>query len=384
LLAVAAPAAAQPAPPPAPPTAPEAAAPKPGRRAPAKRAPAKRRPAGPLAPAKEPEPPAPGGAAAPAPAPGPTAPAAPAPAAPATPAAAAAPVAPAVDDAPPADLEGRDENPNAPRLAADPPPAIAAEASPPPPAGYPRAEAARPITLPRNMFEVAIGPHFQASPYQGTDALRARYGVTDRVQLGLTYVLGGVFDDPLTPASTKLKLSPGKAVGLDLTYAIRPWVGARLGVPVYVDPLAASIQLAAPMRWRFRDGTYAIGALDELITIRVKRFAPSFYQEAANARAAAETDEMGSRTLQSRGALRFTGYGVMQRSERLALIARLGITMDDFSSTKTERGGGLTTALRAGLQYSPRRYLDLGASLGFDDLAALGSFGLAGLLAVRI
>ena len=50
----------------------------------------------------------------------------------------------------------------------------------------------RPITLPQNMSEVAIGPHAQVSTRPaGTDALRARYGITRQVQLGLTYVLGG-------------------------------------------------------------------------------------------------------------------------------------------------------------------------------------------------
>jgi hypothetical protein len=40
--------------------------------------------------------------------------------------------------------------------------------------------------------------------------------------------------------------------------------------------------------------------------------------------------------------------------------------------------------IRAGFQYSPRKYLDLGLSIGFDDLSAVGSFAPAGFLAVRI
>src|SRR6478736_6429007 len=37
-------------------------------------------------------------------------------------------------------------------------------------------------------------------PYQGTDAIRARYGITKQVQLGLTYTYVGVYDDPTTTA----------------------------------------------------------------------------------------------------------------------------------------------------------------------------------------
>ena len=85
------------------------------------------------------------------------------------------------EDPPPGDIEGRDENPDAPR-------GIGVETKPvvekPVKAkrgSYPIEEAMRPITLPQNMSEVGIGPHAQLSPYQGSDALRARYGITDMV-----------------------------------------------------------------------------------------------------------------------------------------------------------------------------------------------------------
>lgn len=293
--------------------------------------------------------------------------------------------APPAEDAPPGDIEGKDENPNAPRLISEPPPVTAAtKQAAPKRAGYPIEEAMRPITLPRNMSEVSIGPHAQLSPYRGADALHARYGVTDQVQLGLTYVLGGIFDDPVTTGTDKIGFHAGKAVGVDVTVQLRPWVGVRVGLPVYIDPFAISLSIGAPMKWQFADGKYAIGVLDDLLSIRLYRFAPSFYQEFDNALAAAGTSKMGNNTIQSRGDIRLSGYGVYQYQPKLAFIGRLGVVIDDFSTTTTDDLGGLRTFIRAGLEYTVRKYLDLGFSLGFDDLAHGGSFGPAGLLAFRI
>ena len=43
-----------------------------------------------------------------------------------------------------------------------------------------------------------------------------------------------------------------------------------------------------------------------------------------------------------------------------------------------------TTFVRAGFQWTPRRWVDLGLSVGFDDLAHAGTFGPQGYLALRI
>jgi hypothetical protein len=289
------------------------------------------------------------------------------------------------EDTPPADIEGKDENPDAPRTIGEEPAPVVVKEAPPKPTGYPIEEAMRPITLPKSMSEVAIGPHAQFSPYQGSDALRARYGITDQIQIGLTYVLGGIYDDPAS-GEKKIGFHPGKAVGLDLTVMIKPWLAVRGGVPVYINPFALGLTLGAPMKWQFAGGKYALGALDDLVTIRLYRFAPTFYQEAANASGAFGTADMGNNTIQSRGNIRFAAYGIMQYQPKLAFIARLGVTVEDFATTRTDAGdnSGLKSFIRAGLQYSVRKYLDLGISIGFDDLARGGSFGPAGLLAFRI
>lgn len=286
------------------------------------------------------------------------------------------------EDAPPADMNGTDENPDAPRDITKPTVTATAPA-PTRPSGYPIEEALRPITLPQNMSEVSISPHANVSPYFGSDALRARYGITSRVQLGLTYVLGGIYHDPTT-SSMKLGFHPGKAVGVDVTVLLQNWLAVRVGVPVYVDPVAVGLQLGAPMKFTFGD-KFALGGLDDLLNIKISKFAPSFYSEYENAVYAAAQD---NNTETPNGHLRFSAYGIYNYTQKVAIIARAGL--DTMLSSGSSGGAGATsssstaTFLRGGVDYTPRKYLDLGVSLGFDDLAHAGSFTPTGYLALRI
>jgi hypothetical protein len=286
-----------------------------------------------------------------------------------------------VEDAP-ADMEGTNEDPDAPRTGGDSAGSVTAVALPPKQrtSGYPMEEVLRPITLPANMSEVSMSPHAQVSPYAGADALRARYGITRQAQLGLTYVLGGIYNDPGT-VSDKTSFHPGKAVGLDVTVLLQDWIGVKVGVPVYIDPVAVGLTLGAPMKFRFGD-KLALGGLDDLINISLYRFHPSFFQEVMNAQGASNFD---NNTTQSRGSLRFSAFGEYQQNTKLALIGRIGVVMEDFATTRGNSGyGGISTFIRAGFQYTVRKYLDLGASLGFDDLARAGSFSPQLYGAVRI
>lgn len=278
------------------------------------------------------------------------------------------------EDPPPSDMEGTNENPDAPKTGdgSDAPttPVPVVKKS-----GYPIEEALRPITLPKNMSEVSIAPHAQVDPFQGAMALRARYGITRQAQLGLTYLLGGAFDDPKDTAS-KVAFHPGKAVGLDVTVLLQDWIAVRLGVPVYIDPVAVGLELGVPLKFVLTD-KLAIGGMDELLNIKLVKFAPSFYQEAANR---ANAVGYASNTALSAGSLRFSGYGVYQYKPNFAVIGRFGVNFGDFSDT-LHTG---TAFIRAGLQVSPRKFLDLGLSVGWDDLSVLGGFAPAGYLAVRI
>lgn len=287
------------------------------------------------------------------------------------------------EDPPPSDMTGTAENPDAPHsmIDSDAPPAVAVVAAPVRPAGYPIEEALRPITLPQNLSEVSLVPHAQVSPVAATTALRVRYGVTPKVQLGLTYLIGAVFDDPTTIESRQA-FHPGKAVGLDLTVMLQDWIGVQVGVPLYISPLAVSIALGVPMKFTFGD-KFAIGGLDDFLNIKLDRFAPTFYQEVQNATAASGTM---TNTTQSAGELRISLYGVYQYQPNLAVIGRIGLLMEDFATGKTNGCAGecLTTFISAGFRYTPRKYLDLGLAIGFDDLAHGGSFAPAGFLAFRI
>jgi hypothetical protein len=286
------------------------------------------------------------------------------------------------EDPPPSDMSGVAENPDAPRSAIDP---EASVISTPTPArvitGFPLEEVLRPITLPQNMSEVSLSPHAVVSPYAGSTALRARYGITPKVQLGLTYMLGAIFDDPSTQEH-KQAFHPGKAVGLDVTVMLQSWVGVQVGVPIYISPLAVSLTIGVPMKFTFGD-KYAIGGLDDFLNIRLNRFAPTFYQELQNA---TNANDVMINTIKSQGELRVSLYGLYQYEPDLAIIGRTGIQMEDFATGKTDGCDGecLTTFISAGVRYSPRKYLDLGFSIGFDDLAHGGSFAPAGYLAFRI
>lgn len=287
------------------------------------------------------------------------------------------------EEAPPSDMNGTDENPDAPRDVFNTPTVTKTAPAPTHAAGYPTEEALRPITLPANMSEVAIGPHMMVSPVSTSDALRARYGITSRIQLGLTYVWGGFYEAPgMTSMSTKFH--PGKAVGVDVTVLLQNWLAVRVGVPVYIDPVAVGLQLGAPMKFQFGD-KFAIGGLDDLLLIKISKFAPTFTYEQENAvNAYFQTNN----TETSNGHLRFSAYGIYNYTPQLAIIGRGGIDNALSSGGGTAAGTQATsttaTFLRAGIQYTPRHYLDVGASLGFEDLAHGGSFSPAGYLAVRI
>nr|HEX4312793.1 hypothetical protein [Kofleriaceae bacterium] len=299
----------------------------------------------------------------------------------------------APDDGPPGDMNGTDENPDGPKTGFTDKPVVVAP-KPSVRVGYPTEETLRPITLPQNMSEVSIGPHFEFSDdsrqgYAGGDALRARYGITRQVQLGLTYVFAAIYHDPAGATATttgNLALHSGKAVGLDVTVLLENWLAVRVGVPVYVSPVAVSLELGAPIKFVF--GKLALGGLENLLNIKLDRFAPSFYQEYDNALAAFETQTGGNNTQQAGGYLNISGFVEYQQAPDLVILGRIGeqsgLGGGGGGTAGTSTPGATETYLRGGLQWTPRNWIDVGFTLGFDDLAHLGTFGPAGILAVRI
>lgn len=289
-----------------------------------------------------------------------------------------------IEEAPPSDMEGTSEDPDAPRGGeSETSVTTVAPVANKSKSGYPIEESQRPITLPENMAEISLSPHFMASPYIGGDTLRARYGITRQVQLGIAYVIGGVYDDPTTAGTEKKGFHVGKTAGLEVTVLVKNWLGVKAGVPVYFDPLAVSFTAGAPMRFIFEK--FTLGGLDDVLNIRISKFAPRYDYEAYNHAAAAALD---SNTEQSRGTIRVGGYGIYQQSQKLAVIGRIGIDFDLGSGSGagpgTSSASEAQTYLKGGIQFTPKKFLDVGILAGFEDLARAGSFGLTGILAVRI
>ena len=269
---------------------------------------------------------------------------------------------------PPNDIEGTSESPDAPVSGETP----IVEVKAAPATGYPIEEVARPITLPQGMSEVALELRATLSPFVSNATLRARYGITRQWQIGVRYNGGGFYKDPVTNQSG---YNVGKAAGFDVTYLVNSWIGASIGVPIYLDPVATSISIGAPIRFRFGPKV-TVGGLGDLLDIRVSKFVPSFYSEYANEGLA---EAYRTNTTKPTGNLRFAGYGIYQQKPNLALYGRIGVTARDFSSLD------LLYLLRAGLSFSPKRFIDLGASVGFDDLALPGrTFGFEASATFRI
>jgi hypothetical protein len=274
------------------------------------------------------------------------------------------------EDPPPNDIEGTNDSPDNP--SSDGARKIIAAPSVAPRFGYPIEEVARPLTLPRGTSEVAIDIRAVVSPLVSNATLRARFGITRQWQIGLRYNVGGVYKDPVSGSNG---FNVGKAAGLEVSYLITDYIAASVAVPVYLDPVATSINIGAPIRFRFGPKV-SLGGLDDLLQIRTSKFVPSFTSELENE---SRKQDVKTNTSTLKGNLRFVGYGVYQQKANLAFFGRLGVTARDFSSND------LLYLLRAGLQFSPKRFVDLGASIGFDDLAQpTRTFGLELSAAVRI
>ncbi len=279
------------------------------------------------------------------------------------------PVAPP-EQARPSDMEGTSENPDAP-IDYDAPRPTVVQVRKPRPEGYPIEEVWRPLTLPRFMTEVALDTRFNISPFINGQTLRARFGVTPEIQVGLLYNIGGIYED----GTRDTAFNTGKAVGVAGTYKVREWIAAQVVVPVYLEPFAASINLAAPMKFRFGE-RYALVIADEVVEIRLTKFVPSLTSEQLNE---VNVSNENTNTRTDEGTFKFSGMGIFQYKPDVALFGRVAVSIVDFDSQR------LGYMLKVGGQMTVIRSLDLSAQLGFDDLGdADNTFGLQLGAAFRI
>ena len=268
---------------------------------------------------------------------------------------------------------GDDDDEDAPRIGGTTP-----SPAPPPPASrtgaYPVTEVLRPLTLPDFTSELRLEALFYPSPVDAEFSLRARYGITRQVQLGLAYGIGGFYDDG---KRDKVRFNTGKAVAIDVSYLAADWIAPRLTVPMYVDPFAIGLVLGAPVKFRFGD-RFAIVGFEDVVGFKLMdgKFLPDLRREKANE---AAVDALDSGTIQSDGFFRLDGGVLYQLAPDLVVSGRFGVTFDDFS------GADAATSLRALVQLTPLRSLDLIGEAGWDRLDEnRGSLHLSVALAARI
>jgi hypothetical protein len=292
------------------------------------------------------------------------------------------------EDTPPADMNGVDENPDAPRGVGTEDQVVKV-APPPKPTGYPVEEVLRPITLPKFMLEIRLDPQLEAGggtalPFEMTTTLRARFGITDKIQVGLAYNLAAVYADPTT-MTRSYSLQYGRTLEVNATYLIQDWIGVRLGVPMYLNPAAVGLSLGAPIKFKLFGGKLALGGLDDLLEFALGDFPPLVYNEDYNAIAA--NTLATSNTSQASGVLRISVYAAYQLQREIAIIARLG-EQDFLGGPSGGAGAGndnsAATFLFGSVQWTPRPNIDVGATLGFYDLSQAGSFGPSAFVALRI
>lgn len=233
------------------------------------------------------------------------------------------------------------------------------------PAGYPVELALRPITLEAGMVELSVNAPLFTSPAAITAALRARYGVTEQIEVGLRYAALGADEDG---AAT------GKGLALDVVVGITDWVAAQLSVPVLFDPFAMGVTLGVPFKFRFGQ-RFAVFFGSDLVSFRVKGFVPTYVDPRADERNA---DAVDIGTLVSRGNYRVVGGAIYQLEPHMAITADLGVVVEDFdtASTAVPLGGTFT--------YSAAPYLDFSGRIGYDDFGLGRTFSLAAGLAVRL
>jgi hypothetical protein len=248
---------------------------------------------------------------------------------------------------------GTSENPDAPKTDWDKRTEVAVEttAAPITRETYPIERIYRPIVLPRGMLEAGFETPITLGDLNSVSGLlRASYSVDGKLQLGLRYGTGSL---------TEVDNYAGKAISIDVEYAIFPWLAAQIALPINFDPYAQGLTLGVPMQWTFVD-RFRIEVGRDLVSFKLYRFLPSAalaweneFQAAADAVNTATSD----------GELNLGGRFIYQFKPNLAGDARYNIRYVDFQQD------GVPHELSVGATYSTSNRLDVAARVGFADLA---------------
>ena len=240
---------------------------------------------------------------------------------------------------------------------------------------YPIELVRRPLTLAADQAEVAVDVPLVVNDGHPllTQILRAGYGVTVDLELGLTY---GTGLQRLNAQAGEEGFEVGKAVSLDAAYTLIPrFLAAQARVALFVDPevFAVGLILGLPYKIELGDRWALFGGAD-LVRLRLKEFAVDPADPAATSAAVAFIERGGEPGIGSGRLL--TGL-LFQAQPNLALDGQFGIQRD-FEDDRQ------SYSLFAGVTFSPSRTVDLGGRLGLGSLDDAATFAVALHCALRI
>ena len=253
---------------------------------------------------------------------------------------------PNADDVPrkPQPLE---DDPPPPKIVGTEPPPAPQPVAKPPEVGYPIERVLRPITLPRSMFEFAA--EIPVHRGRGGVGVAARFGVSDRVELRGDYSFGSVDRDGAVL---------GKTIMQQVVVRLHRVVAVQGALLFLFDPVSVGISLGVPLKVQLSE-RLALFVGRDAVRVRVKRFVPRLGDPRHN-RDMGLADEINTKL--SRGEIRVVGGVIVQVNRAFSIVGEGGVVADDFSNKDP------SAPLHVSLHYAPRRWLDLGVRLGFDDL----------------
>jgi hypothetical protein len=242
---------------------------------------------------------------------------------------------------------------------------------------YPQELVRRPMTLAAQQAEVSLDV-----PYSGNDGdpaltqvLRAGFGLTVDLQLGVTYSVGL---ERLDAPDGEDAFEVGKAFSVDAAYTIIPaYLAAEVRLAFYADPdlFGMGVILGLPYKIRLGGDRFMIYGGVDLVRIRIKELAVDPANPAANL---AIINRPPSSSAPVGGASLVTGVAFQARRDT-AIYGTFGIDWPDFDADDQP------VSLFVGATFSPSARFDLGARVGFHRLDDVGDwFGAAVYAALRL
>jgi hypothetical protein len=225
---------------------------------------------------------------------------------------------------------------------------------------YPVEIVLRPLTLAAEMVELGVDVPFLANDGHPTltQVLRAAFGATVDLQVGLTWSVGL---ERLDAQAGEDGFVVGRAFSVDAAYTLIPrWLAAqaRLAFHVHTDHFAMGLILGLPFKITIGD-RWALVCGADLVRLKLTGFAVDPADPAANVLAVADA-ERG--VASSAGGASFVAGAVYQARPNVALHGTFGVGWPDFDTDDQP------FSLFAGVTVSPRRTIDLGARVGFASL----------------